>query len=131
MRAAIPSKRTCIPIGFRTVIATCLSLSGCAGLDEAIEVSDEYAGTPVVRYDNASGSWRISDKPNEGRLKIGPSLAGSFGAAFGRTVTFTALPKNENQETVEDWLTSTGRSCTITDGYLLVDPQWEFRYSCR
>jgi len=136
MRAAIPSERTRIPNGFRligswNVIAACVVLSGCAGFDEAVEVSDQYAGTPVARYDDAGGSWRISDKPNEGRLKIGPSLAGSFSAAFGRTVTFTAPPKDEYQDTVEGWLTSTGRSCTVTDGYLLVDPQWEFKYSCR
>ena len=132
MRAAIPSERTCMPLlGFRNVIAACVVLSGCAGFDEAVEVSDQYAGTPVVRYDDAGGSWRISDKPNEGRLKIGPSLAGSFSAAFGRVVTFTAPPKDEYQDTVEGWLTSTGRSCTVTDGYLLVDPQWEFKYSCR
>lgn len=128
MRAAIASKRTCFPTAF---IAACLLLSSCAGYDEAVEVSDQYAGMPVVRYDNAGGSWRITDKPNEGRLKIGPSLAGSFSAAFGRTVTFTALPRDEYQEAVQDWLSSTGRQCTVTDGNLLVDPQWEFRYACR
>ena len=131
MRAAIPPKRTYVPIGFRTVVAAGVSLSGCAGFDEAVEVSDQYAGMQVVRYDDAGGSWRISDKPNEGRLKIGPSLAGTFSAAFGRVVTFTAPPKDEYQDTVEGWLNSTGRSCSITDGYLLVDPQWEFKYSCR
>jgi hypothetical protein len=131
MRAAISSKRTYVPAGLRTVIAAYVSLSGCAGFDEAVEVSDQYAGTPVVRYDNAGGSWRISDKPNEGRLKIGPSLAGSFSAAFGRAVTFTAPPRDEYQDTVEEWLAGRGRNCSVTEGYLLVDPQWEFKYSCR
>lgn len=131
MHAAIPSKRIYVPIGFRVVVALGVSLSGCTGFDEAVEISDQYAGTPIARYDNAGGSWRISDKPDEGRLKIGPSLAGSFSAAFGRMVTFTAPPRDEYQEAVEGWLNSTGRSCTVTDGYLLVDPQWEFKYSCR
>jgi hypothetical protein len=108
-----------------------LFLIGCAGFDDAVEVSDQYVGTPIIRYDNAAGSWRITDKPNEGRLKIGPSLAGSFGAAFGRTVTFTALPKTEYQDAVEEWLNSSGRRCNVTDGNLLIDPQWEFKYSCR
>jgi hypothetical protein len=116
---------------FPAVVGACHLLGGCTGLDEAVDVSGQYSGTPVVRYDNDGGSWRISDKPNEGRLKIGPSLAGSFGAAFGRVVTFTPLPKDEYQETVEDWLSSTGRRCTVTDGYLLIDPQWEFKYACR
>ena len=111
--------------------AACLCLAGCAGFDEAVEVADEYAGTPVVQYENADGSWRIYDKADEGRLKIGPSLAGSLSAAFGGVVTFAALPKDDYQGTVESWLASTGRMCTVTDGYLLVSPQWEFRYSCR
>lgn len=114
-----------------SAMAACFCLAACAGFDEAVEVADEYAGTQVVQYENAGGSWRIYDKPNEGRLKIGPSLAGSFGAAFGNTVTFVALPKEDYQGTVEGWLASTGRICMVTDGYLLVSPQWEFRYSCR
>ena len=116
---------------FPAIVGACLSVGDCTGLDEAVDVSGQYSSTPVVRYDNEGGSWRISDKPNEGRLKIGPSLAGWFGAAFGRVVTFTPLPKDEYQETVEGWLSSTGRRCTVTDGYLLIDPQWEFKYACR
>ena len=130
MRAVIRS-RCGPPSGFWTIITVCVSLCGCAGFDDAVDISDQYNGTPIVRYDTAGGSWRISDKPNEGRLKIGPSLAGSFSAAFGRVATFTTPPKEEYQETVEDWLMSTGRSCSVTDGYLLVDPQWEFKYACR
>lgn len=113
------------------LFAACLALSGCAGFDEAVEASDEYSQTPVTQYENAGGSWRIADKANENRLKIGPSLARSFGAAFGGTVTFVQLPKEEYQAAVEGWLASSGRSCMVTDGQLLVSPQWEFRYSCR
>lgn len=115
----------------RIVIAACLGLSACMGFDEAVDISDEYAETPVVEYENAGGSWRIADKPTESRLKIGPSLARSFSAAFGNTVTFVELPREEYQTAVEGWLASAGRSCMVTNGQLLVSPQWEFRYSCR
>jgi hypothetical protein len=108
----------------------CLILTACAGFDEAVEISDEYAETPVAEYENQSGSWRIADKPTEGRLKIGPSLARSFSAAFGSPVTFTDMPAQEYQAAVEGWLASSGRMCRVTDGRLLVSPQWEFRYSC-
>ena len=112
-------------------LAISLTFSGCAGFDEAVQISNEYAETPVVEYENNTGSWRIADKANEGRLRIGPSLAGSFSAAFGGTVTFADLPREDYQDAVEGWLASSGRNCMVTDGRLLVSPQWEFRYSCR
>jgi hypothetical protein len=108
-----------------------LVLSGCVGFDEAVEISDGYAETPITEYENTGGSWRIADKTSENRLKIGPSLARSFSAAFGGSVTFVDLPREEYQAAVEGFLSSTGRTCAITDGRLLVSPQWEFQYSCR
>ncbi len=112
-------------------IAGCFGLGGCAGFDEAVEITDEYAMTPVAEYDDAGGSWRIADKAAENRLKIAPSLARSFSAAFGGTVTFVEQPREEYEAAVQGWLASSGRTCTVTSGQLLVSPQWEFRYSCR
>lgn len=117
--------------GHSILFAASLALCGCVGFDEAVEISDEYAETPVSEYENAGGSWRIADKVSENRLKIGPSLARSFSAAFGGPVTFADLPREEYQTAVEGWLASSGRTCTITSSQLLVSPQWEFRYSCR
>jgi hypothetical protein len=111
--------------------AVSLALSGCAGFDKAVEISDGYAETPVAEYENTTASWRIADKAGENRLKIGPSLARSFSAAFGGMVTFVDLPREEYETAVEGFLSSTGRTCMVTDSQLLVSPQWEFRYSCR
>lgn len=83
---------------------------------------------------NMEDTWRIFDKPAEGRLMITPSLgtaavnalkSGPFG------IFDTDIPKPYYQQAVEGWLVSTGRSCNVTDGYLLIRPQWEFKYSCR
>lgn len=112
-------------------VPVCVGLVGCMGFDEAVEISDEYAGTPIAEYENTGGSWRIADKAMENRLKIGPSLARSFSAAFGGTVTFVEQPREDYQAAVEGWLASSGRTCMVTNAQLLVSPQWEFRYSCR
>jgi hypothetical protein len=116
---------------YSIMLIACLALGACAGFDEAVEISDEYAETPIAEYENTAGSWRIADKAGENRLKIGPSLARSFSAAFGGTVTFVEMPREEYQAAVEGWFASSGRACMVTDGQLLVSPQWEFRYSCR
>jgi hypothetical protein len=115
----------------RIALTASLWLYGCAGFKEAAETADQYAGTPVMHYTNANGAWRVYDKTAESRLKIAPSLAQSFSAAFGKTVTFGDLPKAEYEDAAEGWLASSGRRCTIRDGTLLVHPDWEFKYSCR
>lgn len=106
------------------------TLAGCAGFDAALE----YTGTPVMSYMNMADTWRIFDKPAEGRLMITPSLgrAAGNGAVSGLTlgIADTDIPKPEYQNAVEGWLISTGRMCKVTDGYKLIRPQWEFKYAC-
>jgi len=119
---------------FWTALSVCMCLSSCAGydpgFDQAIAISDEYAAVPLVSYSDSSGLWRIFDKPDENRLKIGPSLARSLGGSFGPEVTFVPPTMRETQRTAQNWLASRGRACAVADGRLLVSPQWEFRYSC-
>jgi hypothetical protein len=117
---------------FWIVLPLFVSLMSCAdpAFDEAIAISDEYADTPIASYTDSSGLWRIADKPEENRLKIGPSLARSIGGSFGPEVTFVPPTMRETQRTAQNWLASRGRACTVTEGRLLVSPQWEFTYSC-
>lgn len=107
-----------------------LVLCGCAGFDAALQ----YSGTPVLSYMNMADTWRIFDKPAEGRLMITPSLGRAVGAGALSGLTLgaadTDIPKPEYQTAVEGWLASTGRACDVQDGYKLVRPQWEFKYSC-
>ncbi len=113
------------------IITAAISLSGCAGLDAALQ----YNGTTVMPYMNMADTWRIFDKPVEGRLMITPSLGRSAGDGALRGLTLgiadTDIPKPEYQQAVEGWLISSGRMCSVTDGYKLIRPQWEFKYSCK
>jgi hypothetical protein len=107
-------------------------LGGCISGEELIQISDQYAAVPVVNYSNGDGLWRISDMPQEARLKIGPSLSRTIVAAsFGAGVTFSGPTGRETAITAEQWLASIGRACVITEGTPLFREQWEFRYSCR
>lgn len=84
-------------------LAVCMGLGGCSdpAFDEAIAISNDYADVAVVSYSDSSGLWRISDMPNENRLKIGPSLARSIGGAFGPEVTFVPPTMGETQRTAQ------------------------------
>lgn len=112
------------------IIGVCLGACADPAFEQAIAISDEYADVAMTSYTDSSGLWRIYDKPDESRLKIGPSLARSIGGAFGPEVTFVPPTMRETQHTAQDWLANRGRSCSIVDGHLLVGPLYEFRYSC-
>jgi hypothetical protein len=110
-------------------VALCI-LSGCAGLSHAMQYND----VAVIAFDHAGHGWRIFDKPGEGRLMITPSIgrAAGVGAATGATfgLANTQIRREEFQGAAEAWLASTQRRCTVTEGALVIEPQWEFMYTC-
>lgn len=107
-----------------------LFLSGCAGVDSAMQ----YDGINPVSFESGDSTWRIFDKPNEGRVMITPSIAEAAAEGAMTGLTFggfdSEIPKPVYQAAVAAWLGSTDRHCTITDGYKLIRPQWEFTYQC-
>ncbi len=112
------------------VLALGIAVSGCAGMDAAMQYSD----VPVREFKNSDDAWRIFDKPAEGRLMITPSLGAAMGQGALKGLTFgaadTEIPKPIYQRAVLGWLSYTARTCTVTDGYKLINPQWEFTYHC-
>jgi hypothetical protein len=107
------------------------AIAGCAGIDAA----REYDDVQVTSFDANGHPWRIFDKPEEGRLMITPSFGRSAGAGLWRGLTFGAVdgspPKPEFQSAVEAYLAShRPTKCTVLDGYVLLSPQWEFKYRC-
>jgi hypothetical protein len=113
-----------------TAMAACLCVSGCAGYTEQAAISNDYMGLPVVSYTDSSGVWRISDRPDEGRMKIGPNLSRTIAASFGPEVTFVPPSRRETAVAAERWLASTGRRCVVGAASPVVNQQWEFQYSC-
>lgn len=110
-----------------------VTLAGCgAGMDAALQ----YEGTPLHDFDYGGHPWRIFDMTAESKLMITPSLGRGMGEGFVRGLTFGAvdndIPKPEYQAVVQEWLKAThlGKQCSVTDGYKLVRPQWEFIYRC-
>lgn len=108
-----------------------LTLSGCAGMNYAM---DNYSGVAPVDFVSRGEEYRIFDKPNEQRMMVTPSLERSAGIGLVRGFTFgiagNAIPKPFFENAVSDYLASTGRQCAIKDGFEIIEPQWEFRYSC-
>lgn len=102
-----------------------LALGGCAaGYDEFQQYTEEQQV-----YVDANDTWRIVDKPTEGRLLI----RATFGRAVANTPIFggiAEIPKSEFQGAIEAWFRSSDRTCVVLDGYPLFSANWEFKYRC-
>lgn len=118
------------------VLAAALTLAGCAG---ASYVMSEYQGIEPTPFPvEGDDVYRIFDKPADNRLMITPSIAKAMGAGFVQGATFGGVdamdsigPKPQFEHAALAYLQSTGRTCRILDGYIVVRPQWEFKYDCR
>lgn len=109
-----------------------LALAGCAGMQHAME---HYGGITPVEVAMADDTYRVFDKPSDNRVMVTSSIgaAANQGALKGLTlgIADTTPPIARFQAAAERYLRDRGRSsCRITSGVLLVQPQYEFRYSC-
>ena len=103
-----------------------LTTAGCSGLNYAL---DNYSGIDPQRFEYGGQTFRIFDKPEDGRLMITPSLGRAFtqGATFGAAATAEASYANAAQA----YLNSTDRRCSTSNVLLIVQPQYEVYYACR
>ena len=114
-----------------TILVAATTLSGCAGINYAV---DNYSGITPVDFVSRGEEYRIFDKPNEQRMMVTPSLARAAGVGFVRGLTFgiadNEIPKPFFENAASDFLANSGRKCDVKDGFKIIEPQWEFRYSC-
>jgi hypothetical protein len=120
--------------GVRALVTVgALLVGGCAGMSYAVS---EYQGISPVPFDVAGDdTYRVFDKPASNKLMITPSIGRAMAMGAGRGITLmaadTSVPKPLYERAALGYLASTGRTnCRIVDGYLVIDPQWEFKYDC-
>lgn len=120
---------------FRSYAAIILALllPGCASMGYAMH---HYSGVPVEQHQYGRDTWRIFDKPEEGRMMVTASIGGAVatGAVQGATLGLSGPltgPMGAYRAAAQDYLASQGRDCTITTGGLIIEPQYEFFYECR
>lgn len=115
------------------VVAMCAALSGCAGAQYAM---DNYGKVKPVAFRSPSsgGGYRIFDKPEENRLMITPTIGASLGGGALKGATFGAVNVLNSEaayrQAAEEFTKSTGRTCRAESVSLVIDPQYEVRYSC-
>lgn len=123
---------------FVLALALCGSLTGCLNLpdQETIRYVDAAYGKVVYQdYQNDVDTWRISDKPAEGKMYITTSLDAAervgkiHGASFGLA---KGTPKQETFQTAaEGFLKKSGRKCEVVSGQEMTLVSYEFEYKCK
>jgi hypothetical protein len=108
-----------------------VATGGCASVNY---ITQGYGDVPINEVTTQYDTFRIFDKPSDNRMMVTSSLASAMGQGFAGGLLFnptlTANPKPVFEEAAQAYLKKTGRTCQITDGYLLIQPQWEFKYNC-
>lgn len=107
------------------------SVTGCATYDYAVS---EYGDTPLVQFEHADRPFRIFDKHAAGKLMITPSLGDAADDGLFQGLTFGIVNTHPSEPLMHKaaaaYLTSTGRTCMVQTGYVIMQPEWEFRYQC-
>lgn len=111
-------------------------LVACASCTEINYAGTHYSDISPVKFQYAGKTWRVFDKPSEGRLMITPSLGDAAAAGAIEGLTFglsgnASGPEGAFHSASAAFLEQRSGSCRITNGALIIDPQWEFFYSCQ
>lgn len=80
-------------------------------------------------------TYRVFEHPNRDRIMTTPSLGKATGQGFVKGATLgmadVQTPEQLHEAAARKYLDETGRAeCTITRGYLLMVPQYEFFFEC-
>lgn len=115
------------------LVASLAILGGCAELSYAQE---NYGDVAIVHHQHGQDMWRIFDKPAENRLMITSSIGTAVGGGAAQGLTFglsgaVGGPQGNFRAAAQSYLDAKGQGCRITDGALLIEPQYEFFYECR
>lgn len=95
-----------------------------------------YTAVKPERFEYAGENWRVFHKPLENRLMITPSMKSAMSGGFKTGLTFGLAgrqtdPENRFRTAAMMFVKNkVSDSCEITDGRLVVDPQYEYNYSC-
>ena len=106
-------------------------LGGCSSFSY---LGETYGAMQAQTVTTKADTWRVIDRAPESKILVqrNPGTAAGQGAvsSLGLSATNAAMPQPDYREAAEAFLAQSGRTCRITDGYLVVAPSWEFAYVC-
>lgn len=119
----------------QTMLAMLVLLTGCISSSSLSRAMSYPAKSTSVQI--GGDTYRVFEHAKDKTLMTAPTIAASagMGMASGATLGLASVssmnPEQKHEAAALQYLANTGRpNCTITKGYLLMDPQYEFTYEC-
>jgi hypothetical protein len=117
-----------------TALIAAVALSGCATENH---INSVYSIVPPYHLVAHGEKYEIYDRPDLRRLAISPSLKTAIKAHVVDNLPFdlanvrgSQSPGSAYYHPIQQYFLQTGRRCELTNGYILMTPQWEFEYQC-
>jgi hypothetical protein len=107
-------------------------LTACSGTSYVLE---EYSSVTVDHMPMPDDTYRIYDKPQQGKMMVTSSLGASFAQGAGQGLLMNAVdntpPKPRFDAAALAYLEKSGRrGCRVVESYILIKPQFEVKYEC-
>ena len=119
----------------RSALIAAAALGGCATENH---INSVYAVVPPYHLVTHEDTYRIYDRPDLQRVAISPGLETAAKAHLVDHLPFNLAnfsgsrsPGSAYFHPLQQYFQQTGRHCVLTNGYLLMTPQWEFVYECQ
>jgi len=117
------------------ILIVALFLTGCGGMGKVISV---YGDSAVSRseIDFEDHTYRIFDRKDLNSVMITPSFGDSAKGGLIKGATFGGLNIQDDRErftkVAQAYLEQERKNelCIVKGGEIILDPQWEFTYSC-
>lgn len=111
-----------------------LVLSSCATSSETARMRSYNQKATIVKMPDET--YRLYDHPTDSTVIVSPGLGRvvAIGITQGATLGLAdaMTPEQRMEAAARQHLANTGRgACSITSGYLLVKPLYEFSYTCK
>jgi hypothetical protein len=118
-------------------LVVAVGLGSCAGTATVVNYMVEHYNPVILSHvKRPDDTYRVLEHSRLNRIMVTTSIGAAAGAGVSRGLTFGAVSgvpaKPMFEAAARDYLDrTTRRHCEITDGYVLVDPQWEFKFACK
>ena len=115
-------------------LITVLTICGCTTMEGIKYQTKTYSGTSCDAIRVQGKYFKVYDNVSQQKLMVVPSLGAAMGNGFISGFTGGAAPQSSSgifyRKAAQIHLGSKDKKCHIVDGYLIVNPNWEFCYEC-
>lgn len=119
----------------KNIFTMCVMTIVLFGCQNAGYMMDTYNKVGKQQISTDAGPFWVFDRPDLGKIMTSPSPGSMAGPAFISGATLGAVKLdpvlNAHQAAANQYLSSTGRKCTLRTSFEIWRPNYEHTYTCK